>query len=276
MTSNDLTFGVEIETTIPYDATPVGDYHGGCQVPWLPEGWKAERDSSIHYTGRRTACEFVSPILRGVEGLTQLIDVVRQIVAKGARVNASTGLHIHVGWTGDGAALNRLVTLAANFEKAIYASTGTKGRERGHYCQSLQRHGNAAAAASNSRSYRYHVLNLVNLTSGRRPTVEFRAFAGTLNLVKIIGYLRMCLGLVERALSAKRVTNFTAKQPSEHSPIHRSGEGQTALTRLFYQLGWIKGRTQYTYGDVTAEGAPDYKAIRRELMRLAKKYDAEI
>ena len=59
----------------------------------------------------------------------------------------------------------------------------------------------------------------------------------------------------------------------DSSPIHRSGEGQTALTRLFYFLGWTKGREDHTFGDIQPEGLPTIEAGKKELMRLARKYD---
>lgn len=224
----DLTFGIEIETHIPRGAVPVGAYHVGAQVPGLPQGWKAMRDGSIDAPAGREGCEFVSPVLRGEAGIAQVVEVVAKLNAIGAKVNASTGFHVHVGWGGDEAALARLVTLVANFETAIYASTGTKTRERGRWCQGIQFYGNAASAANHSKADRYHVLNLKNLAVGGKRTVEFGAFAGTLNIVKILGHIQLCLGLVERTLNAKRTTNFVAKKPVESSPIYRSGEGLCA------------------------------------------------
>jgi len=274
MNVNDITFGVELETTLPAGATPLGGHGRGVQIPWLPEGWLADCDPSIHYRAGRMPCEIVSPILKGEEGVKQLVEVVRLIHAHGGSVNDSCGLHVHVGWQGDAKALARLVTLVANFEKAIFASTGTHARERGRWCGGLQRHHDASNALRFASHERYHVLNLTNLASGRRPTVEFRAFAGTLNIVKIVGAVRMCVALVERALTAKRITNFIAKTPVESSPIHRSGEGQTALTRLYMQLGWTKGRQAHTFGDVTADNAPALQTIKKQLMGLARKYDA--
>ncbi len=45
MNANEIAFGIEFETTLPStDNTPIGPYHSGYQVPWLPTGWKAERD----------------------------------------------------------------------------------------------------------------------------------------------------------------------------------------------------------------------------------------
>lgn len=275
MNANEITFGIEIETHIPAGALPVGSYYSGAPVHGLPEGWVAKQDGSIQAPAGRQGCEFVSPVLKGDDGIRQILAVVAKLNEIGAKVNASTGLHVHVGWSGDSHALARLVTLVANFEKAIFASTGTKNRERGRWCASVQQHGDAVRASTASSINRYHVLNLNNLYSGRRATVEFRAFAGTLNVVKILGYVSLCLGLVERALSAKKATNFTAKKPVASSPIARDGEGQTELNRLFYQLGWTKGRTDRVYGLVLSEGAPSAKEIKAELMRLAKKYDEQ-
>ena len=95
MSANDIAFGIEFETTLPTsDNTPVGPYHNGTQVPWLPVGWRAERDSSIRtYAANRKGCEFVSPKLKGYEGMKQVEDAIDAINAHGAKVNESCGLH---------------------------------------------------------------------------------------------------------------------------------------------------------------------------------------
>jgi hypothetical protein len=56
---NDLTFGVELVVTLPAGTCPVGGYHAGVQVPQLPQGWRAERDSSIQAGPGYTAAEIV-------------------------------------------------------------------------------------------------------------------------------------------------------------------------------------------------------------------------
>ncbi len=274
MDASQLTFGIEIETHIPLGRVRVGSYRVGAPVAELPPGWKAKFDCSIHAPAGRQGCEFVSPVLRGADGIRQVCEVLetlRDVI--GAKVNASTGLHVHVGWVGDDKALSRLVTLVANYERAIYASTGTKRRERGRWCGSIHAHGEAARAEASAKRNRYHALNLANLRPGGKQTVEFRAFAGSTNTTKVIGYIRLCLGMVERAIKARRVTKWTAKRPAATSPMRRGGEGQTDLTRMMYQLGWTHGHTDYTYGDFAAAGAPDLKAIKAEFVRLAKKYD---
>ena len=81
MNANEIAFGIEFETTLPNsDTTPIGAYHNGVQVPWLPEGWRAERDSSIHPENAfRKGCEFVSPKLRGAAGMEQVCQAIDRI-----------------------------------------------------------------------------------------------------------------------------------------------------------------------------------------------------
>jgi hypothetical protein len=279
--ANDLTFGVELEVTLPYGTCPVGGYHNGIQVPQLPVGWKAERDCSIQPGPGYIAAEIVSPVLKGADGLRQLKAVCDWLNSVGAKVNRSTGFHVHVGFDHqDATGLHRLVSLVANFEKALFAATGTHSREQNHYCQGISADHNFVTAFRATRvarpdlcGDRYHVLNLANLLGHSKPTVEFRVFAGTTNPIKAIGYVRLCLGIVEKALTMKKLPKWIAKTPVETSPIHRGGEGQTALTRLFYGLGWTKGREDHTFGDIQAEELPTIEATKKELMRLARKYD---
>jgi hypothetical protein len=276
---NDLTFGVELEVTLPAGTCPVGGYHHGAPVPQLPPGWQAERDASIQPAPGYAAAEIVSPVLKGADGLRQLQAACDWLNSAGAKVNRSTGFHVHVGFARtDGPALRRLVCLVANFEKALFAATGTRRREEGAYCRPVQsdsRYQRAFRDAAGPAAHlpRYHLLNLTNLLHAGKPTVEFRAFAGTTNPVKALGYVRLCLGIVEKALAMKKLPRWVAKTPVETSPIHRSGEGQTALTRLFYALGWTKGREAHTFGDIQPEGLPGIEATKKELMRLARKYD---
>ena len=77
MNANDLTFGIEIETIAPdsavrNDGLRIGPYKHGIQVPYLPQGWKAEADGSINNSSGGHKCEIVSPVLRGDEGLAQV------------------------------------------------------------------------------------------------------------------------------------------------------------------------------------------------------------
>ncbi len=284
MQANQIFFGIEFETTLPNnDTTPIGGYHNGTQIPWLPAGWKAERDSSIRtFAANRKGCEFVSPKLSGYDGLKQVEDALDQINARHARVNESCGVHVTISWDGDAAALARLISLVGNHEKAIFASTGTKRRERNIFSKKIKQYGNKDAAKQRCESDRYHLLNLTHLARGQNR-VEFRAFAGTLNKEKVIGYIQMCLGLVELALNTKRCSGWEyEKRDGVKSCWDRpgAGEGETELNRLYYRLGWTKGwykgeLRNKRYGELSNDGQTcDWKATKKKLIEMAKKYDA--
>ncbi|WP_413431514.1 amidoligase family protein [Crateriforma spongiae] len=138
------------------DPTPIGGYHNGLPVSWLPTGWKAERDSSIQTLApNRKGCEFVSPVLRGYEGLQSVLTAVDAITARGGKVNYSTGIHVTVSFGNDAAALARLISLIGNHERAIYASTGTRRREQNRWAKRIKDYGNKDAAKRRCESDRY-------------------------------------------------------------------------------------------------------------------------
>lgn len=278
MAANDFTFGVEIETHMPAGSVVPGPHGCGRQVPWLPEGWLADRDPSIitPHAGR-IACEFVSPVLRGAEGLREALAVVRAIKARGGKVNVSCGLHVHVGFDKrDTPALGRLINLVASHEKALYAVTGSKSREQGYgsrfgtnWCKSLKAYGTANNAMRVASRDRYHLLNIATT----KPTVEFRVFGATLNPIKLASYVRLCVAMCEKAATSKRAISFS--KTAEGAKSYKGGRGHAELVRLFYAIGWRKVRRSVpTLGDLSGEGIATIDAGKKELVRLANQYDA--
>lgn len=276
--AHELTFGVEIETTIaePVAYAPggvrIGGYYGaGEQVPYLPTGWVAKRDGSINASSGRVGCEIVSPVLMGIDGLEQVIGVCKALTANGHKVNVSCGVHIHVGWNRHwpSDALARLISLVSSNERALYAITGTKSRERGAWCGGVRRYGNDKDAKQRLDRGRFHLLNLTNLSTGRRDTVEFRAFSGSTNAVKITAWIQICLGLVEKALAGKKKAPWVPKRKT--SPFGESMTGQMEVYHLTAGLGW-KEKKRHHFGLLREE---DRKSAMAELYRLAKKYDAD-
>lgn len=281
--ANEITFGVEIECLIPVDALrasgwTVGAYHVGALVPGF-EGWKAMQDGSVRPDNFNFAgVELVSPILRGAEGLASVRAICAKLAEMGAKVNRSCGLHVHVGFDGDAVALRRLICSVANHEKALYAVTGTRSREGNTYCKSVKESfkgmENVRSLDQVARNHyaqdRYHVLNLTNLIGGRRQTVEFRVFAGTTNATKITAYVQVCVGLVHKSLDTKSSPAWDAKPTETTSPTFRGTPGRTEVARLMRALGWL-GSFKTRFGLI--EDAT-LTSVRRELDRLATKYDA--
>jgi hypothetical protein len=279
MNASEMTFGIEIETVAPQAAIDaglqIGGYHHGIQVPYLPAGWKAERDGSIDTRAGGHACEIVSPILRGAEGLAQVAEVARTLEARGHRVNVSTGVHVHIGWDSDlpADALARLVTIVAYAERGLYAITGTKNREMSHYCGGVRKYGNGKDAKINLDRNRYHALNLTNLARGR-GTVEFRVFSGSTSVTKLVGWVQVCLGLVERAVNTKRSPKWSP------APLKggwkKAGDGASEAERLMGFLAWGAGYAKthngHQYGWISDAIPQD--EVKREFRRLAAKYDS--
>jgi len=273
MNATELTFGIEIETTVDVQTAAanllqVGSYYSGIQVPYLPAGWEAKSDGSIQSPNGHMGCEIVSPILRGAEGLAQAVEVVKILEAKGHKVNASCGVHVHIGWNRcwPSQSLARLITYVACVEKGLYAITGTKNRERGHFCGGVRKYGNATEAKKNMDYSRYHALNVANLANGRKSTVEFRVFSGSLNPVKIAGWIQVCLGLVEKALNGKKNAPWNPKR----KPTAANKIGQLETFRLSIFLGWVENEKHH-YGWMSE--TISRRDVLNAFNRLAKKYD---
>jgi hypothetical protein len=231
---DEVTFGVEIECFVKRDwasrmGIVAGNYHRDSQLPApFPYGWNAQRDASLRPDDEVTyrAMEVVSPVLKGVAGLKQVVLVLNTLERAGAKVSATCGLHVHVGMPsllGARASdfdlvaswVARLVALISRHEVALGAIGGTPTRFNNHYCQSVKdvwKHfhvwskGNRAAQYQ-ERGSRYRVLNVAHLFDSQR-TVEFRVFAGTLNATKVVGYITTALGLCHKAADKARAVKF--------------------------------------------------------------------
>lgn len=192
-------------------------------------------------------------------------------------MNESTGIHVHIGynpqWGSD--KLARLITIASYLEKGIFATTGTKRRERGHYCAAIRKYGNNEEAKNIMTSNRYHFLNIKNLANHSKDTVEFRAFSGSLNEVKIIGWIQLCIAVVEKALDTKRLPKWSPKQPKCYWA--KGGDGETEMNRMLSYIGWATGYAKNLAGKQygwVSDIIPQNE-IKKEFRRLAKKYDSE-
>lgn len=266
VSADNITFGVEIECALDDVALDennisIGDYHHGHRLPHpFPTGWRAEHDSSIDVDGY-TGLEIVSPILNGLDGLRQVVQVMQALNDTGAHTNHSCGVHVHIGARSvlqERAAsydmvaewVRRLLCLVSHNELALYALAGNTSRVNNEYCESIKGRWQSklkpapnalrvrAQCASDSR---YQSLNVTNLFAPMQ-TVEFRAFGSTLNPVKVIGYVLVAVGLCQRAASLPVAPRFDNQA---HTPNRDSRE---ALRQLHRALGWQKSaRMRYGF-----------------------------
>lgn len=249
-----LTFGVELETTVPRDEMDFDPVYSN--PPRIGAGfWSAKTDSSIRSTEDYAGVEFVTPILSGPEGIASLIAGVRELRdSYCVRSHSSCGIHIHVGIPHDASPAHvlRIVALFARHEAAFLAMTGAPARMGNAYCKRIadkvpnvqtiddcarmtQPFGSLASSSRVSAISvfefardRYHTLNLCPIvgTSERfghnghcAGTVEFRLFPSTTNVRHVVTWTRLCVALVHHALTHRvQSREWTLRKVADDSP----------------------------------------------------------
>lgn len=201
-----FTFGVEIECLVPRLAM--------CQsaarhnVPIRYEGYN-HADNSTYYKfvsdssiRGRDPIECVSPVLSSDGGgFESLGACCRAINEAGARVNGSTGLHVHIG--AQRLTERAYVNVFANYqrlERVIDSFMAPSRRGDGcRWCASLRRfdyggcQGRQDVAAR--MGDRYYKVNPCSYA--RHKTIEFRQHQGSTDFEKISHWVRFCARLVQ-------------------------------------------------------------------------------
>lgn len=299
----DVTFGVELETQIPATAdVTVGAYHGFTFVrsgkdantgeeiiapQFEGKFFRADRDGSIQCEPGFIPCEFVSPVLRGDSGVNALINMVDFINRIGGKVNKSCGLHVTVGIKsviGSSEILpvakfvHKLTSLSRQNAWAIYAQTGTD-RHTNQYAHQLrdevaallvqieraarnEAHGDLAMLTMNCGR---GMVNLKKAFGGENGAIEFRAFAGTLNVNKVLHHVATSIGLMRRAHVMPMTPNFQKKAPSE--------SGVKALRRMWRVLGWAYSRRAPVAYGLFGLLHSMFPAYYKTALEMAEKFD---
>jgi hypothetical protein len=198
--------------------------------------WKLVTDVSVEgrcpVTGRLTyGIELVSPILRGAEGVAQVEKVSFVVTALHARVTKACGVHVHHGAIkGENplsvTELKVLARLVTRF-KTIFDGLLPASRRNNYFC----RHFNAYDLSQIDRAQtwqqlaqldRYRALNFAALA--KHGTVEFRQHSGTFEALKLVSWILLTQGLVEKA-KAGRGRKFEA------GAVAATGDGFNNLMR---------------------------------------------
>ena len=303
-----IRWGIELETRIPLNSgVTVGGYHNGFQVQggldansgavlaaptFSGHRWKAERDGSIRCDAGQMPCEFVSPILHGAEGVEHLMQFVRWLNAIGASVNHSCGCHITVGiesitGTADLDAnsdfIRKLAHIARWHSRCLYGQTGTD-RHLNHYSHPLyettskamrkmitceEERVKAECAEQCGRGMVNFKKAFRRDASGRFiGVVEFRVFAGTVNIEKIMHHLASVLGLCRRAQQVQCLGGF-GKNKVQQKRTQTASDG---LRFLWDYLGWTGGARPVALG-LFGKLHSQFKTYRKEAERLCAKFD---
>ena len=295
-----IRFGIELETKVPIAShLAVGPYHRGESVrtainthgaqtiapTFDGAAWRAERDASITINPGEKACEFVSPILFGAEGVDALCRFMAWMREIGATVNDSCGCHITVGvesiiGTRDpgkvSAFVRKLAHIAQWHAMSLYGQTG-KGRHLNRYSHTLSAEvdqhmrrivttsslqDKAAAAAQCGRG----MLNLGKVFT--HGVVEFRVFAGTTNTNKVLHHLATVLGLCRRASQVQCLGGFKKNR----AQAQRTETAIKALRFLWDYLGWTGSARPVALG-LFGKLHTEFPTYCAEAVRLCANFD---
>lgn len=223
--NQDRTFGIEIEFFCPsmyamqqaLTEAGVNTRSEGYHHETRPY-WKLVSDASLRGM-RMDSCELVSPVLKGTEGLAEVKKAMKVLLANGAKVNTSCGLHVH--WNVrdyTGADVKDLLTLYIKFEEVIDSLVAPSRRgDVNEYSYSLRRLGHewvnrlghdsetatsiAEGFTNGNRdrytSTRYRKVNLASYFMYK--TIEFRQHQGTVDWEKALNWIVFTQALVEKA-----------------------------------------------------------------------------
>jgi hypothetical protein len=218
----DYGFGVELECYLPIGTTHAQAaaavarrINARCEFEQyghaLRDYWKVVTDGSLQDYSR--GAEFVSPILRDQAGLYQLEQVCSALTEIGCTVNASCGLHVHVGVGNRPLQFFKSITkLYGIYEPVIDAMMPrSRRRSEGFFCRSIASVSPAmidrqstfdalvhlVTPGRNEHQRRYYKINLE--AHRRHRTVEFRQHSGTLDANRARKWTELCLRMIDAA-----------------------------------------------------------------------------
>lgn len=252
----ERTYGVEVEFIAPRDFSRADalvainadlllyGLEEYCHRPSTADrsGFQIKGDGSVHATTSRDrnlgygGHEMVSPILKGFSGFEAMSIALNVINRMGAKVNITTGLHVHHG-IGDfnGKQASNIIQTYRNNEQVIDQLVAPSRRANvATYCRSTRpltingfnhiknnyaNNGKDATVANTLLAFdintRYYKVNLFAYRA--HGTVEFRQHQGTTDITKIQPWIVFTQAIVEtaktRTVSAKADRAVRAVKP---------------------------------------------------------------
>lgn len=204
--ANNLTFGVECETYNVLRDALIREVEQR-NIAIQSEGYN-HRDNNQYYKIVSDASiegangnEIVSPILKGKQGLNSLKMVCDSLNAIGAKVNKSTGLHVHFDASKIGDA--HFVQIFKNYQKLesvidSFMPVSRRAQNNG-YCRSIRGLNYDACTTKSDiirvNGTRYRKVNAESYISHK--TIEFRQHSGTTDYDKITNWINFLRKLIQ-------------------------------------------------------------------------------
>jgi len=222
-----ITFGIELETCND-------DYNTVLKLTNILRDWQVMWDVSL-----KNGVEFVSPVLRFCREDLQALKFICDLLEDNYfYIDDSCGGHIHLGFdyfkTID--EFNVFLNLYGNVEDILYLiSNRTGSRIRGRvlrYANKLKPIlekipnltinfdkccdlGAYATLIKKQIKERYYGLNLKNINSSNKNTIEFRMPNGEINFLEIVLNIRLFVKMLERSKTISNILVGTAKTKQE-------------------------------------------------------------
>lgn len=227
MDSKDLSFGVEVETGLPYGAADLFPGAGWshpkpARVPAL-KGWHYKTDSSVSVPGL-VPFEFVSPVLTGETGLRRLGRAAVYMEQNGWSCNHTCGLHVNIGLPGGReyahSEIVKIKSWVVRLEEGIYSLMGGRAEPRKwQVTPGGTRYAAPSlfwAGSANWHCSKYQSVNFAHSTEpGGRARVEFRLFEGKIDTDYLVDAVSIAAGIVSYALTTSVVPLRSAMSPIE-------------------------------------------------------------
>lgn len=293
------------------------DENGALPTSYFPpfddHPWRAEQDSSLEPKQGDVAIEVISPILQGREGIESLLAVCKTLNRWKAKVYGNAAIHIHIGVESVAGSnpntqahwLSKLLHLIAQNELALYAVSGTAERLTSEHWQEKIRRISTDLRYSETETEavakkikkagpgRKHTtlraqyeeycfpgrrcsINITNVFESHKKTVEFRTFSGSTKGYKIVSWVHLCLALCERAWEAKKYPAWETPQLRYLDLRHPT----KLLNRLFYALGWTKGKKDVKRSELAVLGlltdTDELRRYKKILRRLVRRFAKEM
>ena len=210
-------------------ARDVGPYHATLIRDEKNREWKIHNDTSIDTVNRHRGSEIVSPILIYPDDNEMLKAIIRKVRETGAIAHKSTGIHIHVSGSEHTAkSLNILAKMFYKNEDLIFQALNVSASRRNRWARPMDEEfidklvkrrpqnkrelneawfGQYNGNPTHYNSNRYRALNFNNLWR-EIETVETRIFNGSLNCLKIIPYIQLCLAMSVNVLPRVELDNW--------------------------------------------------------------------
>ncbi|MBM3330021.1 MAG: hypothetical protein FJY67_11235 [Calditrichaeota bacterium] len=251
-----------------YDATIITDDQG--------RQWKVQNDSSIAIVNGHRGSEVVTPVLV-YEDIGRLQEVARALRSAGARVPASTSVHVHVDAQPHSPhSLSNLAKMVHKNEDLLFEALRVRPERRSRYCQPMNDQFIARIAKARPRtdrklneywfgSYnpnpihydrsRYAGLNYLNLFRDIH-TIEFRYFnfVGAIHAGVLKAWVQLCLALSAKALNSRSAShkkiltdnprfNFRVWLVSSLGMV-----GDEFKTARYHLIRYLPGNSAWRYG----------------------------